>query len=151
MGGTSAKTLPELEKQIGEVEKILKERRAGIFSVMMAPSLTGVLRSQARGEALHAAAEVLVAATRERLATGALPETAADLVPGRLSALPRDPFTVDKPLLSKRTGAAWLVYSVGPNGEDDGGPPPRGTQRPQENDDVGLRLQVSAVESADPQ
>jgi hypothetical protein len=69
-------------------------------------------------------------------------------VPDYLPAFPLDPFTTDAPLRTKRTDDGWLiVYSVGPNGEDDGGPPPRGTQRPQENDDVGLRLKVSAVAS----
>ena len=147
MGGASAKTLPELEKQTGEVERILKERRAGIFSALMVPALTGVLRSQARGEALHAAAKVLVAATRERLATGEPPEAPADLAPGRLAALPRDPFTLDKPLLSKRTDDRFLVYSVGPDGEDDGGPAAPGIEPPEGNDDVGLWLKVSAVAS----
>jgi hypothetical protein len=37
---------------------------------------------------------------------------------------------------------AWLVYSVGPDGEDDGGPPPAGAEPAEGNDDVGLRLAV---------
>jgi hypothetical protein len=149
-GGASANTLPELEKQAGEVERILKERRAGILSALMVPAITGVLRSQARGEALHAAAKVLVAATRARLATGELPEAAADLVPGRLAALPRDPFTIDKPLLSKRTDDRFLVYSVGPDGEDDGGPAAPGVEPPEGNDDVGLRMLISIPSTSAP-
>ena len=54
--------------------------------------------------------------------------------------MPRDPFTDDKPLLLKRTDAFWTVYSVGPDGEDDGGPPAPGTEKAEDNDDVGLRL-----------
>ena len=42
-----------------------------------------------------------------------------------------------------KTGAdSWLVYSVGPDGEDDGGPVPAGAKPVEGNDDVGLRLAV---------
>jgi hypothetical protein len=84
---------------------------------------------------------VLVAATRFRVATGALPESAAALVPDHITAVPLDPFTAHTPLRVKRTDDGGLtVYSVGPDGEDDGGPPARGAERPQDNDDVGLHL-----------
>jgi hypothetical protein len=82
-----------------------------------------------------------VAATRERLASGSLPESAEALVPDDLFAVPRDPFTADQPLQSKRTDGEWLIYSVGPDGEDDGGPGPNKIIGGGEgNDDVGLRL-----------
>jgi len=38
-----------------------------VFAALMAPALSGVLTSQAKGEALHDVAGVLVAATRARL------------------------------------------------------------------------------------
>jgi hypothetical protein len=83
---------------------------------------------------------VLVAATRARLATGPLPDTAAAFAPNFQPALPRDPFTVDQPLLLKRADGTWTVYSVGPDGEDDGGPLPAGADAVAGNDDVGLRM-----------
>jgi hypothetical protein len=83
---------------------------------------------------------VLVAATRARLQTVALPGSAADLVPERLAVLPIDPFTTDATLRSKTTDDAWVVYSIGPDGEDDGGPLPPGAEDVEGNDDVGLRM-----------
>jgi hypothetical protein len=65
---------------------------------------------------------------------------ADSLVPDAVPALPGDPFTVDTPLLSKRADDAWVVYSVGPDGEDDGGPVPDGEEVAEGNDDVGLWL-----------
>lgn len=64
---------------------------------------------------------MLVAATRARLTSGALPAAVADLVAGGLTAVPRDPFTMGTPLVVKTSDDGWLVYSIGPDGEDDGG------------------------------
>jgi hypothetical protein len=63
-------------------------------------------------------------------------------VPAALAALPRDPFTADKPLIAKRSDDGWVVYSVGPDGEDDGGPAARGADAENGSDDVGLRMPV---------
>ena len=57
----------------------------------------------------------------------------------------RDRFTTDQPLMSKRTDCEWLVYSVGPDGEDDGGPVPPGAEKSQANDDFGLRMALPAA------
>jgi hypothetical protein len=128
---------PVVVKETAEIEEALKSRRAGVFAALLAPALSGVLKSQARGAAMHDVAGVLVAATRARLAATSLAES---LVPEAVPALPGDPFTVDKPLLAKRPDDAWVVYSVGPDGEDDGGPAPNGEEVAEGNDDVGLRL-----------
>lgn len=48
------------------------------------------------------------------------PDRLDDLVPARVAAVPLDPFT-DAPLGYRRDGDACLLWSVGPNGVDDGG------------------------------
>jgi hypothetical protein len=48
------------------------------------------------------------------------PETLAALVPGILKELPADGF-VEKPLIYRREGKGYVLYSVGPNLVDDGG------------------------------
>ena len=128
---------PVVRKEMAEIEDTLKSRRAGVFAELMAPAVSVVLTSQAKGEALHAVAGVLVAATRARLMGKPLTDS---LVPAALPELPRDPFTADKPLLAKRADDVWVVYSTGPNGADDGGPVPDGAEAAEGNDDVGLRL-----------
>jgi hypothetical protein len=129
-----------LKKESEAIDKDLTERRAGLFTSILAPALSSVARSQLKSQAHHRAAEVLVASTRARLGAGTLPDTATDLVPQQLPALPRDPFTADQPLLFKRADGTWTVYSVGPDGEDDGGPLPAGAEAVAGNDDIGLRM-----------
>jgi len=45
------------------------------------------------------------------------------LAPVYLKAIPADPFTANGTLRYKRTGKTYVLYSVGPNGTDDGGTP----------------------------
>jgi hypothetical protein len=62
-----------------------------------------------------------VAIERYRRAHGeALPGALTDLVPAYLTAIPEDPIT-GTPLLYRSGPDAYLVYSVGPDGKDDGG------------------------------
>ena len=83
-----------------------------------------------------------MAATRQRLASGSLPATLDELVPGQLPAVPRDPFAIGGPLLLRRTDTDWTVYSVGPDGEDDGGPVRANVENPGGNDDIGLPMKL---------
>lgn len=147
-GNVTSRPYSEVEKQLGEIADEPTLRRAGMVTSILAPALANVLKSEIRGRALHRAAEVLVAATRERLTQGSLPESIEALVPTRLPTVPRDPFTNGKPLHAKRADEAWIVWSVGPDGEDDGGPPPAGAETPQGNDDVGLRMVATDPASA---
>jgi len=55
-----------------------------------------------------------------RSANGRLPDALADLVPGFMPALPQDPFAKGS-LHYKRLDKGYAIYSVGPNGKDDGG------------------------------
>jgi hypothetical protein len=131
------KSYPTILKETAGIEEQLTSRRAGVFASLLAPALSGVITSQSKGEALHDVAGVLVAATRARLAGTSLADS---LVPGALVALPGDPFTEDNLLLARRTDDGWAVYSVGPDGEDDGGPLPADAEAAEDNDDIGLRL-----------
>jgi len=137
MLASTPRPYPTVAKETAEIEGEIESRRPGIFAAMLAPALSGVLKSQVKGEALHDVAGVLVAATRARLMGK---ELADSLVPDAVPVLPGDPFTVDTPLLAKRADDAWVVYSVGVDGEDDGGPVPDGAEVAEGNDDVGLWL-----------
>jgi len=50
------------------------------------------------------------------------PEKLADLVPDYLPAVPQDPYS-GEPLVYRREAAKYVLYSVGPDGQDDGGKP----------------------------
>jgi hypothetical protein len=80
----------------------------------------------------------LVAVERYRLATGRLPATLDELVPRFLAAVPLDPYD-GQPLRLRATDEGLTIYSVGPDGQDNGG-----TLDPKEpkraGTDVGCRL-----------
>jgi hypothetical protein len=52
--------------------------------------------------------------------TGSYPVSLEELVPGLLNEVPVDPFT-GKPLIYRREGEGFIVYSLGSNQKDDGG------------------------------
>lgn len=66
-------------------------------------------------------AECALAAAQYRNDTGKLPNTLEALVPDYLHELPRDPYTYEQPLQYRRDTDRLVVYSIGPNREDDGG------------------------------
>jgi type II secretory pathway pseudopilin PulG len=115
----------------------------GTLAQLVAPGLSNFLESQNRFDAKRAAAGALLAATRQRLETGSLPDTLEKLVPTKLEAVPADSFLgepLQKPLRLLQTTGEWTIYSVGPNGNDDGGPLPEGAEPTTNNDDIGLSM-----------
>lgn len=133
---------PTTEAAIASLESRLSESRPGILSSIILPLLSGAIRAEVRSRARHQAARVAVAATRIRLETGRLPEGLATLVPDELPASPVDPFTAGKPLRYRKADDVLLIYSVGPNGRDDGGPASPTASADQANDDIGMRLPI---------
>ena len=131
---------PEVKKKTDAMETELRDRSPGMLTSLIVPALGAVFRSQTRSVANHRAATALVAATKERLKTGAVPETFDELAAQMVPPASRDPFTADQPLVMKQTDDALLVYSIGPDGEDDGGPVAPGADKVEGNDDVGLRM-----------
>lgn len=131
---------PEVKKKTDAMEKELWDRSPGMMSSLIVPALGGVFRAQAQDVARQRAATALVAATKQRLETGAVPETFDQLAAQLVPPASRDPFTADQPLVMKRTDDALLVYSIGPDGEDDGGPVAPGVDKVEGNDDIGLRM-----------
>jgi len=71
---------------------------------------------EARRYALLAAAALAV----HRAETGEFPKKLAELTPKLLEQVPADPFT-GEPLIYRRTEDGYVLYSVGPDLEDDGG------------------------------
>lgn len=68
--------------------------------------------------------EVALALQAYRLDTGSYPGSLSDLVPHYLPNVPDDPFAApNTPLCYKNNGDSYLLYSVGPDGADNGGHP----------------------------
>jgi hypothetical protein len=112
--------LPEQE-QYRELDQLLANLpRQTMFVRQMASSMTKVGEATRRGQALLRSALVLVAAERYRLKHGRWPEALTDLVPDYLRFVPADPYD-GAPLRYRRLADGVVSYSVGLDGQDNGG------------------------------
>ena len=84
------------------------------------PSLSNVARSYARNESLINAARIVVALERYRLENDAWPESLGTLIPDYLERVPLDAPSSD-PFSYRVTDGEALLYSLGADGDDDGG------------------------------
>ena len=118
-------------------------RPKGFVTALLTPAIGKAIENVEKARMRHTTALVAIAATEFRITHDSLPEKADVLVPKLLPFLPKDVF-IDKSRLRysvKNDGVA--IYSVGPNGKDDGGPgPDMGKDQPK-NDDVGIFLRQS--------
>ena len=87
------------------------------------------------------AAAASLAALRYRNDTGKWPETLDALVPAYLDEVPSEPFK-NQPLIYTVLEDGIMIYSVGPNGRDDGGSPKlvESTSQVGGADDMGFRI-----------
>jgi hypothetical protein len=105
---------------------------------LTAPSARKVGAAFRKHHALVRCLNTVLACESYRRANGRWPATLADLVPAQLAAIPLDPYD-GQPLRYRRLPDGVVVYSVGPDGNDDGGtlaaedPAPAGA-------DIGYRL-----------
>lgn len=101
----------------------------------------------ADAEAQNALLMTALALRAYRIEHGTYPTTLGALTPDCLSRVPDDPFALAGSLRYKRVGAKYVLYSVGPDGKDDGGKPifdaSMPTPKPGERD-IRYRAQVSS-------
>jgi len=116
-------------------------RSGGLLTAILTPAMHSVLQHVARAQAANGAALVAVATTRYRLDHGSLPEKLDVLVPAYLDEIPADPFD-GKPLRLVHKDDQWIVYSIGPDGKDDGG---QAYDREKKTGDIGFALKDSAA------
>jgi hypothetical protein len=94
--------------------------RKGIFSSLLNPALVRQLTTVAHAEALDCCDQTALAMNRYRLDHGAFPSHLDDLVPAYLDSVPFDPFD-GNPLRLTVKANQWIIYSIGPDGVDNGG------------------------------
>jgi len=115
--------LPE-EQRLGAAKELSanleKLPRVYVLSHLLCSSMDGVVSSDCKHKASLRAARTALAVERYRLAHDKLPGTLDELVPEFLDAPPKDPFD-GKPLRYRMLEKGYMVYSIGPNGKDDGG------------------------------
>lgn len=94
-----------------------------IVSKLAIPEMEATFMKTATFEALVRAFRTGLACRIHKGRTGQYPESLEALVPALLNDVPIDPFT-GRPLVYRREGEGFIVYSLGSNLKDDGG---RGT------------------------
>ncbi len=124
------------------------ERMANEYFGVLLPALLLRLTSQERAQTQLQLTDMAFALAAYRSDHGQYPADLAKLVPKYLDELPTDHFTGAK-FVYKREGKGYVLYSLGPNGFDDGGrgqymQPPPGASPDQgpgpTGDDVGFRV-----------
>jgi hypothetical protein len=107
---------------------------------MLTPATSHALENEVTIEGVRASARAAAAIALFRARHGKLPDRIEELVPEVLPEVPRDPWT-DAPLVYKREGNGFVVYSVGKNLFDDGGPlEPEDAKGAPARDDEGVRV-----------
>jgi hypothetical protein len=114
-----AKLPPEQHAQFQQLEATAKDQP--VLVRLLAPALGKVADSARRSQAQLRCATVATAAERYRRARGRWPDTLDELKDaGYLPGLPTDPYD-GQPLRWRRLDDGRVIYSVGPDGEDNGG------------------------------
>jgi hypothetical protein len=115
--------LPEEEQPAAErqwIAKINALSTQAIFTHMFAPAVNLVGEAFRRKHALLRSAATAIAVERYHRDHGVWPDGLDPLPKVYLSEVPTDPYN-GKPIRFRRTAFGVVVYSVGPDGTDDGG------------------------------
>ena len=99
-----------------QVSKIVGLR----MMALVLPAVDVCMGAEDRGNMSLNVTKLAFALAEYRARHGSYPAKLADLVPKHVAAIPKDVFSGGE-LLYKPEGDGYLLYSVGPNGKDDGG------------------------------
>lgn len=113
-----------------------------VLTAMLVPVLEKVAGKFVRVEAIRRCSETAICIERYRLKhEGMLPADLSDVPTEYLPAIPSDPFN-GQPLRYKKLSTGFVVYSVGPNREDDDGyiAPLKNNSVPN-GSDIGFRVE----------
>src|SRR5205807_2515607 len=111
---------------------------AEILSGMLVMPVRRIQSATDRTEQLGRNLQVAFALAIHQRETGGYSRALAELSPKYLDKVPDDLFT-GKPLVYRPEETGFLLYSVGPNGKDDGG---RGPGDDPKGDDIAIRIPV---------
>jgi len=112
-------------KNVPSTDDILTSLSSRKFFLLhfIVPAFDRTFEFAFRVKASHQATLTILALARWRAEKGEYPASLDQLTAaGLLKDLPMDPWS-DKPLIYRRTGDNFILYSLGPNFEDNGGKP----------------------------
>ena len=123
--------------RIKVLRRKLTDRVGDVLLSLLLPSLGAASVIQDRCTMQLELARLSLALAAYRKEKGAYPAKLAELCPGLMKTIPKDIFTV-KPLIYRRRGKGYVLYSVGENRRDDGG-----LKDGDEKDDIAVRVEGS--------
>lgn len=109
----------EQPERLQLLENEVKGRPPGPVRLLL-PAITRLAAAGHRHQARASSLIVVVALERYRKGNGRWPDSLEELRPAYLPSVPLDPYD-GKPLRYRRTEGGVIVYSLGPDGKDDGG------------------------------
>jgi hypothetical protein len=112
----AARLEAEAEQQMGRSQVMYA------FSAIFLPGFARAFELEVQAHAALRVGDAALAVEQWRLAHGRWPDSLDELVPELLTEVPDDPFCDDK-IRYRRTEDGVVVYSVGPDGQDDNGTP----------------------------
>jgi hypothetical protein len=117
-----ALNLPEIEQRlaIAKVDALGKDVSQPTIARLLLPAAIKIRGSFLRSQARLRCAVAAIAAERYRQKQGSWPKKLETLAPAELKQVGLDPFT-GQPLIMKSLSDGLVIYSVGQNGNDDGG------------------------------
>jgi hypothetical protein len=132
-------TLREIDREWETVDRVVARERewyrrsapayerfimwsSGAGDRLLAPAIMGLEKSSTLNQAFVRLliADLAIRAFHQERAV--YPDRLANLVPAELPTVPVDPFS-GRPLVYRETKSGYVLYSVGPDGRDDGGAP----------------------------
>lgn len=116
-----AQVLAAVQHPYAEKPPALSLPKAWVDQVVIGDDYTMVWTMTVEADTENSLLMTQLALRSYKLDHGAYPKTLLALVPGYLKAVPTDPFALSGPLKYKLAGAKYVLYSMGPDGRDDGG------------------------------
>ena len=98
----------------------ISERIGQILVCLLLPAISACANAEDRGTMQFDLTKLAFALAAYRADRGAYPAKLADLTPKYVAEVPKDIFNAAE-LHYRQEGGGYLLYSVGPNGKDDGG------------------------------
>lgn len=102
--------ISRIEKQVGNLYFSSKAKGIALVAWKIIENLADIYNMQ-----------VAVAVEKYKLKHKRAPQNLNELVPGYINEIPMDPLSDNPIRYKKQTSESYIVYSVGPNGNDDGG------------------------------
>ncbi len=130
----------EFENMLKHHDEMNSRDHLRVFVAGFTAANDTVRTSAVNAQALWSACKVVLACERARLKWGRWPEDLEEITPRLLSSIPADPWDMTGgPLRYKVEGDTFTLWSVGPDGIDNGGTPdPEGTTSVGEGFDLVL-------------